>query len=72
MRELILSLDHAGAHGVNEELARHSDTDGRVERILCGAECESVVHVLWKCSTCRIIFRKLYNMTLWNLKGLAL
>ena len=39
-----------------EELGRHSDRDGRVDCTLCGAECESVVHVLWECSsysTCR-------------------
>ena len=31
---------------------------------LCGAGCESVVHVLWECSsysTCRDIFRKRSN-----------
>ena len=46
----------SGTHGLNEELGRHSDRDGRVECTLCGAECESVVHVLWECSsysTCR-------------------
>ena len=37
----------SGTHGLNEELGRHSDRDGRVECTLCGAECESVVHVLW-------------------------
>ena len=35
----------SGTHGLNEELGRHSDRDGRVECILCGAECESVVGV---------------------------
>ena len=47
--------------GVNEELGRHSDRDGRVECTLCGAECESVVHVLWECSsysTCRDSFQE--------------
>ena len=38
----------SGTHGLNEELGRHSD---RVECTLCGDECESVVHVLWECST---------------------
>ena len=33
----------SGKHGLNEELGRHSDRDGRVECMLCGAECESVV-----------------------------
>ena len=51
----------SGTHGLNEELGRHSDRDGRVECTLCGAECESVVHVLWECSSysaCRNNFRK--------------
>ena len=40
------------------ELGRHSDRDGRVEYRLCGDECESVVHVLWECSTCRDNFQE--------------
>ena len=35
--------------------------EGRVECTLCGAECESVVHVLWECfrySTCRDNFQE--------------
>ena len=51
----------SGTHGLNEELGRHSDRDGRVECTLCGAECESVVHVLWECSTystCRDNFQE--------------
>ena len=54
----------SGTHGLNEELGRHSDRDGSAECTLCGAECESTVHVLWECSTystCRIIFRKHSN-----------
>ena len=46
---------------ISEELGRHSDRDGRVECTLCGAECESVVHVLWECSsysTCRDNFQE--------------
>ena len=42
--------------GLNEELGRHSGREGKVECTLCGAECESVVHVLWECpaySNCR-------------------
>ena len=38
----------SGTHGLNEELGRHR---GREECTLCGAECESVVHVLWECSS---------------------
>ena len=34
-------------HGLNEELGRHR---GKLECTLCGAECESVVHVLWECT----------------------
>ena len=48
-----------------EALGRHSDRDGRVECTLCGAECKSVVHVLWECSIVialvGIIFRKHSN-----------
>ena len=51
MRELDSCLSRSGTHGLNEELGRHNDRDGRVECTLCGAECESVVHVLWECST---------------------
>ena len=35
---------------MNEELGRHRGRNGRTECILCGDECESVVHVLWECS----------------------
>ena len=51
----------SGTHGLNEELGRHSDRDGRVECMLCGAECESVVHLLWECSSytaCRDNFQE--------------
>ena len=52
MRELDSCLSLDPEHMVlNEELGRHSDRDGRVECTLCGAECESVVHVLWECSS---------------------
>ena len=40
----------SGMHGLNEELGRHRGREGKLECTLCGAECESVVHVLWKCS----------------------
>ena len=39
----------SGTHGLNEELGRHRGRNGRTECILCGDECESVVHVLWEC-----------------------
>ena len=40
----------SGTHGLNEELGRHRGREGKLECALCGAECESVVHVLWECS----------------------
>ena len=42
----------SGTHGLNEELGRHRGREGKLECTLCGAECESVVHVLWECTTC--------------------
>ena len=36
----------SGTHGLNEELGRHRGREGKVECSICGAECESVVHVL--------------------------
>ena len=36
---------------LNEELGRHRGREGKLECTLCGAECESVVHVLCECST---------------------
>ena len=40
----------SGTHGLNEELGRHRGREGKSECVLCGAECESVIHVLWECS----------------------
>ena len=40
----------SGTHGLNEELGRHRGREGKSECVLCGAECESVVYVLWECS----------------------
>ena len=45
----------SGMHSLNEE--KHSDRDDRVACMLCGAECESVVYMLWECftySTCNL------------------
>ena len=39
----------SGTHGLNEELGRHRGSNGRTECVLCGDECENVVHVLWEC-----------------------
>ena len=46
-----------GTDGLNEELGRHRGREREVECTLCGAECESIVHVLWKYpaySNCRL------------------
>ena len=40
----------SGMHGLNEELGRHRGGEGKPECTLCGAECQSVVHVLWECT----------------------
>ena len=40
----------SGTHSLNEELGRHRGREGKLECTLCGAECESVVHVLWECT----------------------
>ena len=40
----------SGMHDLNEELGRHRGREGKLECTLCGAECESVVHVLWECT----------------------
>ena len=45
----------SGTHGLNEELGRHRGREGKSECVLCGAECESVVHDLWECSAYRNI-----------------
>ena len=40
-------------------MSRHRGREWKVEGTLCGAECESVVHVLWECpaySNCRLTF----------------
>ena len=38
---------------MNEELGRHRGRNGRTECMLCGDECENVVHVLWECPACK-------------------
>ena len=35
---------------MNEEFGRHRWREGKAECTLCGAECESVMHVLWECA----------------------
>ena len=39
----------SGTHSLNEEVGRHRGRNGRTECVLCGDECESVVHVLREC-----------------------
>ena len=39
----------SGTHGLNEELGRHREREGRKECLLCNHECESISHVLWDC-----------------------
>ena len=46
----LLFTCRSGTHGLNEELGRHRGREGKSEYALCGAECESVVYVLWECS----------------------
>ena len=36
------------SQGLNKELGRNRGKEGKVEWTLCGAECKSVVHVLWE------------------------
>ena len=60
MQGLLLFKFRSGTHGLNEELGRHRGREGKVECSICGAECESVVHVLWECpaySSCREGFK---------------
>ena len=45
-----LLLFGSGTQSLNEELGRHRGREGKSECVWCGAECESVVHVLWECS----------------------
>ena len=50
----------SGMHGLDEELGRHRGREGKVECSICGAECESVVNVLWECpayTLCREAFK---------------
>ena len=51
----------SGTHGLNEELGRHSDRDGRVECTLCGAECESVITCCASYITCRRMGREFHG-----------
>ena len=44
-RSRLLLMFRSGTHGLNEELGRHGARKGKVQCIVCGAECESVLHV---------------------------
>ena len=43
-QEEAVPIQRSGTHGLNEELSRHRGREGKSECVLCGAECESVVH----------------------------
>ena len=57
----------SGTHGLNEELGRHRGREGKLECTLCGAEYESVVHVLWECT-----HRKIYLLREVNVEYLVI
>ena len=46
---------------MNEELGRHRGREGKSECTLCGAECESVVDVLWECTACSSILQRSFR-----------
>ena len=66
MQELDSCINSDQGHSSNEEFGRHSNTKGKTECTLCSAQCESVVHVLWKCSTCRENFREVLRGLIGN------
>ena len=43
------------SHGKHPTYLKITDVDRQTECAPCGAECESVVHVLWECSACSSI-----------------
>ena len=49
----------SGTHGLNEELGRHKGRNGRTECVLCGDECESVVHVSCECPAYKVKLRSM-------------
>ena len=48
-----------GTHGLNEEFGRNKGRNGMTGCILCGDECESVVHVG------SVLFTRLVGKSLW-------
>ena len=58
----------SGTHSLNEELGRHRGREGKFKCTLCGAECESVVHVLWEYSAYSNI-RGTFVEKIWELLG---
>ena len=50
MQEVDFCLRRSGTQGLNEELGRHLEREGKAECSLCGNECENVSHVLKECS----------------------
>ena len=49
----------SGTHGW---LGRHRGREGKLECTLCGSECESVVHVLWECTSRASFTEKLQEL----------
>ena len=63
----------SGTHGLNEELGRHRGRERKVECTLCGAECESVVHVSLECSaygSFRLMLQELIGVNYSNFDSL--
>ena len=62
-----------GTHRLNEKLGRYRGRNGKTKCTLCGAECESVVHVLWECPVYKDnwdeFMAKLMNLLRETLKG---
>ena len=58
----------SGTNGLNEELGKERGREDKSECALCGAECESVVRVLWECSAYSNI-RGIFVEKLWELLG---
>ena len=58
----------SGMNGINEELGRQRGMEDKKERLLSGAECESISHVLWDCPAYMRRRTALYRSTRWTLK----
>ena len=63
---LVMQELDLGTHGLNTELGRHRGREGKSECVLCGVECESVVHVLCHGSVQAIV---ILEASLWRSFG---